>query len=141
MLEKTITVELLDLAGTEDFTAMRDLYIKNGDGFILMYSVTSLRDFNGLVDMRELSLSVCDSYVLPFVLVGTYKKGGKEPREVTREQGQEMADRFGCPFFEVDVSECEQVDVILKPLLPKAILRREEKKKQKKEKDRDCVVM
>ena len=34
-------LEILDTAGTEQFASMRDLYIKNGQGYILMYSITN----------------------------------------------------------------------------------------------------
>eukprot|EP01126_Amoeba_proteus_P010202 TRINITY_DN13962_c0_g2_i15.p1 TRINITY_DN13962_c0_g2~~TRINITY_DN13962_c0_g2_i15.p1 ORF type:complete len:192 (-),score=27.86 TRINITY_DN13962_c0_g2_i15:679-1254(-) len=36
-----IMLEIMDTAGTEQFTAMRDLYIKEGDGFLLVFSLVS----------------------------------------------------------------------------------------------------
>jgi Ras-related protein Rap-2C len=38
-------LEILDTAGTEQFSSMRDLYIKNGQGFVVVYSITSLQTF------------------------------------------------------------------------------------------------
>ena len=141
VLEKEITVEYLSTTGTDGLTAMRDLFMKNGDGFVLLYSVTSLKDFNAFVDMREQILRVNDSDEVPLVLVGTYREGDEKLREVTIEQGQEMADRFGCQFFEIDVHDRDQVEMVVKALLPKAISWKEEKERREKEKDHDCVVM
>jgi GTPase SAR1 family protein len=45
----------------EQFTAMRDLYMKNGQGFVLVYSITSLATFNDLVELREQILRVKDT--------------------------------------------------------------------------------
>lgn len=40
---------------------MRDLYMKNGQGFILVYSITSQATFNDLVELREQILRVKDA--------------------------------------------------------------------------------
>ena len=51
-------LEILDTAGTEQFTAMRDLYMKNGQGFALVYSITAQSTFNDLEDLRDQILRV-----------------------------------------------------------------------------------
>ncbi|CAH8477749.1 unnamed protein product [Heterobilharzia americana] len=63
-------LEILDTAGTEQFTAMRDLYMKNGQGFLLVYSITSQATFTDLIDLREQILRVKDVDEFPLVLVG-----------------------------------------------------------------------
>ena len=45
----------------EQFTAMRDLYMKNGQGFLLVYSITAQSTFNDLQDLREQILRVKDT--------------------------------------------------------------------------------
>lgn len=40
---------------------MRDLYMKNGQGFILVYSITAQSTFNDLADLREQILRVKDA--------------------------------------------------------------------------------
>lgn len=54
-------LEILDTAGTEQFTAMRDLYMKNGQGFILVFSITSMVTMNDLYELREQILRVKDA--------------------------------------------------------------------------------
>lgn len=48
----------------EQFTAMRDLYMKNGQGFVLVYSITAQSTFNDLQDLREQILRVKVSHPL-----------------------------------------------------------------------------
>lgn len=40
---------------------MRDLYMKNGQGFILVYSITAQSTYNDLQDLREQILRVKDA--------------------------------------------------------------------------------
>ena len=52
----------------EQFTAMRDLYMKNGQGFILVYSITSQASFNDLNDLRDQILRVKDQDDVCFII-------------------------------------------------------------------------
>ena len=46
-------LEILDTAGTEQFASMRDLYIKNGQGFVVCYSITNHQTFQDIKTMKE----------------------------------------------------------------------------------------
>ena len=78
-------LEILDTAGTEQFAAMRDLYMKNGQGFLLVYSITSQATFADLQEIREQILRVKDTDDVPMVLVGN-KCDLESERVVGREQ-------------------------------------------------------
>lgn len=45
---------------------MRDLYMKNGQGFVLVYSITAQSTFNDLQDLREQILRVKVRYLIDF---------------------------------------------------------------------------
>ncbi|XP_063724766.1 ras-related protein Rap1-like [Symsagittifera roscoffensis] len=93
-------LEILDTAGTEQFTAMRDLYVKNGEGFLLVYSIVNQASFNELLDIREHVTRVKDSQDVAMVLVGN-KCDLDSERVVGRDQGNNRAKQFNCNFFEV----------------------------------------
>ncbi|CAB3409283.1 unnamed protein product [Caenorhabditis bovis] len=92
-------LEILDTAGTEQFTAMRDLYMKNGQGFVLVYSITAQSTFNDLMDLRDQILRVKDADEVPMILVGN-KCDLEDERVVGKDQGQNLARQFGSAFLE-----------------------------------------
>ena len=47
---------------------MRDLYMKNGQGFVLVYSIIAQSTFNDLPDLREQILRVKDCDTVSFYL-------------------------------------------------------------------------
>jgi small GTP-binding protein len=82
---KTYMLEILDTAGTEQFTAMRDLYMKNGQGFALVYSLVSDATFHELKPIRAQIVKVKDTEDIAMVLVGN-KCDLEDKRVVKREQ-------------------------------------------------------
>jgi len=79
---------------------MRDLYIKNGEGFVLAYSIISQSTFNDLIQTSSSS----SSSVIPMILVGN-KCDLKAERIVTKEQGIHLAKQFNCVFMETSARE------------------------------------
>ncbi|KAI5138903.1 Ras-Related Protein Rap-2C [Manis pentadactyla] len=92
-------LEILDTAGTEQFASMRDLYIKNGQGFILVYSLVNQQSFQDIKPMRDQIVRVKRYEKVPLILVGN--KVDLEPeREVMSSEGRALAQEWGCPFME-----------------------------------------
>ncbi|KAG8194831.1 hypothetical protein JTE90_017269 [Oedothorax gibbosus] len=63
------TVEILDTAGSHHFPAMRELSIRSGRGFLLVYSVDSLQSFREAAQLFQLIHDIRGPQV-PVVIVG-----------------------------------------------------------------------
>ncbi|KAK6630298.1 hypothetical protein RUM44_004965 [Polyplax serrata] len=59
----------VNLGGTEQFASMRDLYIKNGQGFVVVYSLTNHQTFQDIKTMKELITRVKGTERVPILLV------------------------------------------------------------------------
>ena len=51
--DETCMLDILDTAGQEEYSAMRDQYMRTGQGFLLVYSVTSRQSFGELTMFRD----------------------------------------------------------------------------------------
>jgi len=78
---------------------MRDQYMRTGQGFMLVYAITSRSSFDEIASFREQILRVKDKDKVPKVLVGN-KCDLETERQVTTGEGQDLAKSFGCPFVE-----------------------------------------
>ncbi|KAF3859705.1 hypothetical protein F7725_022104 [Dissostichus mawsoni] len=110
-------LEILDTAGTEQFTAMRDLYMKNGQGFALVYSITAQSTFNDLQDLREQILRVKDTEDVPMILVGN-KCDLEVERVVGKDSGSGLARQWNsCAFLETSAKSKINVNEIFYDLV------------------------
>mmetsp|Transcript_7022 Transcript_7022/g.17769 ORF Transcript_7022/g.17769 Transcript_7022/m.17769 type:complete len:191 (-) Transcript_7022:321-893(-) len=98
--EETCMLDILDTAGQEEYSVMRDQYINAGHGFILVYSITSKASFDGLLELRRKILQVKDvEDHFPMVLVGNKCDLEKE-REVTLDEGRSLGKKWEVPHLE-----------------------------------------
>ena len=109
-----VELNILDTAGTEICTSMRDIYIKNSHGYVLVYSITNMSSFRELQHLRVQIMRVqkdLDEDTLPMVLVGN-KCHKEDKRVVSRYQGEKLAMEWGCSFFEASAKTRHNVDKI-----------------------------
>jgi len=92
-------LDILDTAGQEEYSAMRDQYMRTGQGFVLTYAITSRSSYDEINTFREQITRVKDKSQVPMVLCGN-KCDLQNERQVPTAEAQELAKQWGMPIFE-----------------------------------------
>ncbi|KAK7438859.1 RAS1 protein [Stygiomarasmius scandens] len=102
-------VEVLDTAGQEEYEALREQYMRMGEGFILVYSITSRNSFEMISGFHQQISRVKDQDMVPVVIVGN-KCDLEAERQVGMNEGRDIARAFGCKFLEASAKDRINVD-------------------------------
>jgi len=97
--DETCMLDILDTAGQEEYSAMRDQYIRSGQGFVIVFSITSRASFESLHSFVDQILRVKDEDAFPVCILGN-KCDLEKDREVTTSEAKAYADSIEAPFFE-----------------------------------------
>ncbi|KKF94260.1 Ras-related protein RSR1 [Ceratocystis platani] len=115
---------ILDTAGTEQFVAMRDLYMKTGQGFLLVFSITSDSSLTELASLRKEIIRIKDDDTVPIVIVGN-KSDLEDQREVPRARAFAISQDWGSPYYEASARTRTNVDEVFIDLC-RQMLRRDD---------------
>merc|ERR1712010_108522 len=110
-------LDILDTAGQVEFTAMREQYMRCGEGFIICYSITDRHSFNEAEGYRNLILKVRAADNVPVILVGNKVDLEQTQRMVEREEGLSLAHKFNCSFYETSAAHRRHVDDVFHTLV------------------------
>ncbi|KZF23156.1 ras small monomeric GTPase [Xylona heveae TC161] len=104
-------LDVLDTAGQEEYSAMREQYMRTGEGFLLVYSINSRQSYEEISVFQQQILRVKDKDYFPMIVVGNKSdlemEGG---REVSKQAGEELARQFNCSFIETSAKLRINVD-------------------------------
>ena len=106
---ETCLMDILDTAGQDEYSAMRDQYMRTGQGFVLIYAITSRGSFDETKAFHDQILRVKDCDYVPLVLCGN-KCDIENERQVSTIEGQELAKKFNCIFLETSAKTRINVD-------------------------------
>ena len=96
---------------------MREQYMRSGEGFVIMYSITDRESFREAAQAKKQIERVRSrSEEIPMVLVAN-KIDLESKRVVTTEEGQALAQEFDCPFFETSAALRHFVDDVFHSLI------------------------
>jgi len=91
-------LEVLDTAGQDTFVAMRELYMRNGEGFALIYALNALKSFQDLSSIRKGILKAQGNDV-PMILVGNKCDIPENRRTITEEETEALSLEWNCPYI------------------------------------------
>jgi len=97
--DEEAVLNIYDTAGQEDFSAVRDQYIRIGEGFICMYSITNDASFQEVTTLRDKLVDITEEEDHPVVLVGN-KCDLEDDRQVQKTQAQSLSDKYKWTFIE-----------------------------------------
>ncbi len=86
--DEVALLDVLDTAGQEEYSAMREQYMRTGEGFLLVYSITSRQSFEEILTFQQQILRVKDKDYFPIIIVGN-KCDLDSEREVSRQGASE----------------------------------------------------
>ena len=123
---------------------MRDLYMKNGQGFVLVYSIVSRSTFEDLNEIREHILRIKDNAKVPMILVGNKSdlRDTSNSLQVSTAEAEQRAQSWGIPFLEVSAKRRINVDEVffkLVRLINQSDAAKQQASKSKKKKK--CIVL
>ncbi|KAL4232524.1 Ras-related protein R-Ras2 [Mactra antiquata] len=119
--DEVARLDILDTAGQEEFSAMREQYMRSGMGFLLVYSVTDRSSFDEIYKFHKQILRVKDRDEFPMILVGN-KSDLEHQRQITLTEGQELARQLKIAHIEASAKMRMNVDQAFYELVRKVRL-------------------
>jgi small GTP-binding protein len=102
-------VEVLDTAGQEEYTSLRDQWIRDAEGTMLLYSISSRSSFVRLKRFYNQIKRVKNDDQFPVLVVGN-KIDRMDEREVSTAEGLALANKLGCRFMEFSAKTYTNVE-------------------------------
>lgn len=114
-----IILNILDTAGQEEFYALRDQYMRSGDGYIIVFSITSVTSFlevNAIKEQLNIVLDTDNNTLIPIILVGN-KCDLEEYRQVQSSDAQRLAEEWRVKYFETSAKNKTNINRIFEELV------------------------
>jgi Ras-related protein Ral-A len=144
--DEDVVLDIMDTAGQEEYATVRDCYLRAGDAFLCVYSITEKESFRSICELREQILRVKGDDEPIMILVGN-KVDLEDRRQVTSADAQSVAEKWGVDFAETSAKTKLNVDQIFMDTMhkifnqKKAQIEAQAMKKPKKPEKKKCVLL
>ncbi|KAG2394129.1 hypothetical protein C9374_003893 [Naegleria lovaniensis] len=116
--QKVRVLDILDTAGQQEYSAMRDSYMRTGDGFVFVFDLTDPSSLVDALEMHEQLQRSKDRDDVPVVLVGN-KCDLVSERAISKEECLESAKKMGqyCKYVEASAKENVNITTIFETVV------------------------
>lgn len=137
---RLVHLDILDTAGQEEFSGLKDGWIKDSEGFIIMFNLCDRASFDEAHALQEDVLRVTNrgQGKVPLILVGN-KNDKVDDRCVSEAEGKAIAKQYGVRYIETSAKTGHQVTAAFEELI-RAMRAQQEQEHQPKPKKR-CVIL
>ncbi|XP_049851664.1 GTP-binding protein Rheb homolog isoform X1 [Schistocerca gregaria] len=108
---KEYEIEIIDTAGQDEYSLLQRQYTVGMHGYVLVYSIANKYSFDIVKNINDQILNALGTEKVPRVLVGNQKDLVSQ-REVSLEDGQALAQRWGCAFTETSAKLNENISKV-----------------------------
>jgi small GTP-binding protein len=113
LVDRQITLEILDTAGIDEFPVMRRIAIAHGDAFLVVYAVNDAYSFDIAQKLRQLILEIKTDLTtssIPIIIVGNKCDLDINTREIDRDYAETIVrDQWGTTLVETTCHQRESV--------------------------------
>mmetsp|Transcript_12434 Transcript_12434/g.16648 ORF Transcript_12434/g.16648 Transcript_12434/m.16648 type:complete len:152 (+) Transcript_12434:99-554(+) len=106
-------IEVLDTAGQEEFKAQREEWIRDSDGFLVVFSITNRRSFNQVDEFLEQIKRVKDGECCPILVLGN-KCDLENKREVSTSEAEI---KFDNNYMETSAKTRENIEKAMEQIV------------------------
>eukprot|EP01084_Bolivina_argentea_P266218 451474_1 len=104
------TIQVWDTAGQERFQSLGAAFYRGANGCVLCYDITNKQSFDNLLSWLDEIKIQSNNPNLPIILVGNKLDLASTNRQVSTQQGQEFADKYGLLFIETSAKTNTNID-------------------------------
>ena len=113
---KTVLVKLWDTAGQERFKTLTPSFLRNAEGVIIVFDVTSQDSFDNVKGWINSIKSNLGEKIIPIIIVGN-KIDMENMREISKEDGKKIASENDFKYFETSAKTGIGVDEAIKEIV------------------------
>ena len=144
-----VHLDILDTAGQEDYVALRTQWMRERQGFLLVYSMTDRQSYEDIIPFWEQLQDVhADDDQIPVIVVAN-KSDMKDQREVSEREGHDLCKMCGnAKYVETSAKSGQNIDKAFASLI-KIVRRVEDAKaaaageapRKKPAKKKKCLIL